>query len=69
MEAEGPRLLRLEEKAGPVRPIKNPGELVSECFMLTRGQRVGRQGWLCVETDRREVAGRGSLLSLVIGLP
>lgn len=41
MKAEGPRLLRLEEEAGPVGPGKNPVELFSECFMLKGGQGVG----------------------------
>lgn len=40
MEGEGPRLLRLEEDAGPVRPSKNPVDLVSECIM-----RKGGWGW------------------------
>ena len=40
MEDDGPRLLRLEEDAGPVRPSKNPVDLVSECIM-----RKGGWGW------------------------
>ena len=48
MDIEGPRLLRLEGEAGPVRPSKNPLELVSECFTLKGVQGVGEQGWFCV---------------------
>lgn len=48
MDTEGPRLLRLEEEAGPVRLSKNPPELGSECFTLKRAPGVGEQGWFCV---------------------
>lgn len=53
MEAEGLKLLRLTEEAGPVRPSKNPVELVSECFMLKGGQGVGGRGRLCVRVKGR----------------
>lgn len=38
MEGEGPRPLRLEEDAVPVRPSKDPVALVSECLMHKGGQ-------------------------------
>lgn len=38
MEGEGPRPLRLEEDAVPVRPSKDPVPLVSECLMHKGGQ-------------------------------
>lgn len=56
MEGEGPRLLRLEEDAGPVRPSKNPVDLVSECIMRKGGW--GGRARVTVYGDQGEAAVR-----------
>lgn len=48
MDIEGPRPLRLEEEAGPVRLSKNPLELVSGASPLKVSPGVGEQGRFCV---------------------
>lgn len=52
MEGEGPRPLRLEEDAGPVRPNTDPVERASECLTRKGGQErqghsEGEAGLLC----------------------
>lgn len=52
MEGEGPRPLRLEEDAGPVRPSTDPVERASACLTRKGGQEwqghsEGEAGLLC----------------------